>query len=81
MNRDELRENLIAIFVRRGHRGKEIVEEAKEILSLIDPELEKARKWDRTVEMAKDKHSTNSQGDEINYEANMIVDAIEKESR
>jgi len=33
---NELRENLIAIFVRRGHRGKEIVEEVKEILALID---------------------------------------------
>jgi predicted SprT family Zn-dependent metalloprotease len=35
---DELKKNLIALFVKRGHKGKEIVEEVKEILSLIDEE-------------------------------------------
>ena len=35
---DELREKIITVFVKRGHKGKEIVEEVKEILSLIDEE-------------------------------------------
>ena len=35
---NELKEKIIAMFVKRGHKGKEIVEEVKEILSLIDEE-------------------------------------------
>ena len=35
---DELKKNLIALFVKRGHKGKEIVEEVKDVLSLIDSE-------------------------------------------
>ena len=35
---DELREKIITVFVKRGHKGKDIVEEVKEILSLIDAE-------------------------------------------
>ena len=46
---DELKKNLIALFVKRGHKGKEIVEEVKDVLSLIAPELEKARFWDEHV--------------------------------
>ena len=30
------RTDLIAIFVRRGHKGKEIIEEVKEIEALLD---------------------------------------------
>jgi hypothetical protein len=33
---DELRDNLIALLVKRGHKGKEIVDEVRGILSLID---------------------------------------------
>lgn len=34
--KDELREKIITVFVKRGHRRNEIVEEVKEILSLIN---------------------------------------------
>jgi hypothetical protein len=33
---NQLRTDLIAIFVRRGHKGKEIVEEVREIEALLD---------------------------------------------
>jgi len=32
--KDELRDNLIALFVKRGHKGKEIVEMVREIEAL-----------------------------------------------
>ena len=35
---DELKKNLIALFVKRGHKGKDIVDEVRGILSLIDGE-------------------------------------------
>lgn len=35
---DELRDNLIALLVKRGHKGKDIVDEVRGILSLIDAE-------------------------------------------
>jgi len=33
---DELRDNLIALLVKQGHKGKDIVDEVRGILSLID---------------------------------------------
>ena len=33
---DQFRTNLIAIFIRRGHKGKEIVEMVREIEALLD---------------------------------------------
>jgi len=90
MNRDELRENLIAIFVRRGHRGKEIVEEVKEILTLIDAELDKARKWDRVVGIALLYNKKGCDGCPVIQEcdspplclqAESIVNALEKEPK
>ena len=42
---DELKKNLIALFVKRGHKGKDIVDEVKEILSLLSPVLADAEKW------------------------------------
>ena len=35
----------LALFVKRGHKGKDIVDEVKEILSLIAPILADAEKW------------------------------------
>jgi len=82
---NELREHLIAIFVRRGHRGKEIVEEVKEILALIAPELEKAEKWDKVVEIASSACTLQAcplfkRCNDLPCLAQMIVDALEKES-
>jgi len=33
---NQLRTDLIAIFIRRGHKGKEIAEEVREIEALLD---------------------------------------------
>ena len=39
------RTDLIDIFIRRGHKGKEIAEEVREIEALLAPVLADAEKW------------------------------------
>ena len=82
MMEDELKKNLIALFVKRGHKGKDIVDEVKEILALFAPILADAEKWKRflAIQSCNDCPACpECPCDETNCPAIKIEDAFEGE--
>lgn len=98
MHKDELREKIADVLaIIDGDTDKPIVKErivryalTDTILALIDPELAKAEKWDRVVEMANtfplckcplwDDDKRECTSEYVGCVFNDVVDALEKES-